>query len=98
MIGRLPSWKAYVYRVIAAEISAFTRYFDRVVQWKRLDGDTGFLLDSIDAPARAQLDGDFDLDLRDEKTRRTAVLLSGTLNYEFDIQRLLQELHAKMSR
>ena len=98
MIGRLPAWKAYVYRVIAAEISAFTRYFDRVVQWKRLDGDTGFLLDSIDVPAREQVDGDFDLDLRDEKTRRTAVLLSGTLNYEFDIQRLLQELHAKMSR
>jgi hypothetical protein len=96
--GRLPAWKTYVYRVIAAEISAFTRYYDRVVQWRRVDGDTGFLLDGIDVPERAAVDGDFDLDLRGEKTRRTAVLLSGTLNYEFDIQGLLQGLKAKLSR
>jgi Glycosyl transferase family 2 len=96
--GRLPAWKTYVYRVIAAEISAFTRYYDRVVQWKRAGGDTGFLLDAIDVPERAAIDGDFDLDLRDEKTRRTAVLLSGTLNYEFDIQGLLQGLKTKLSR
>ena len=39
----LAKWKQFSYRTIAAEISSFTRYYDRVLQLLPLRGDTGFL-------------------------------------------------------
>jgi Glycosyl transferase family 2 len=90
----LPGWKRYVYSVIAAEVSAMTRYYDRVVQPSRQRGDSGWLLERIDAPEKSE--GDFDA--RGERDRRTAVLLNGTLNYELDIRGLLQRMKARLSR
>ncbi|HEY6844514.1 MAG TPA: glycosyltransferase family 2 protein [Thermoanaerobaculia bacterium] len=94
----VPSWKRYTYTTIAAEISSLTRYYDRLIQWARPAGDTGILLESIDAPKKQFLEGDFNLDLRGETTTRTAILLNGTLNVRSDIQQLLQDLRTKLSR
>lgn len=94
----LPRWKRYVYATIAAEISSFSRYYDRVIQWKRHPGDTGFLLDCIEAPSKENLPGDLDIDLREERQQRTAVLLNGTFNYSLDIQELLAQLRNRSCR
>jgi hypothetical protein len=80
--------------LIAAEISAFTRYYDHVVQPSRENGDTGLLLELIEAPEKTA--GEFDA--RGERERRTAVLLNATFNHSFDIQRLLQEMKPALSR
>jgi len=83
-----------VYSVIAAEVSAITRHYDRVVQPARQEGDSGQLLALIEAPEKSE--GDFDA--RGERERRTAVLLNGTFNYETDIQGFLQRMKDKLSR
>src|ERR1041385_1960715 len=88
------SWKRYAYSLIAAEISAVTRYYDHVVQPSRDTGDTGLLLELIEAPEKTA--GEFDA--RGERERRTAVLLNATFNHSFDIQRLLQEMKPALSR
>lgn len=87
-----------MYSTIAAEISSFTRYYDRVVQWMRQPGDTGFLLEAIEASEKLDINGDFDLELSAENDARTAVLLNGTLNCVFDIQSVLLDLRCKLSR
>ncbi|MGZ4808993.1 MAG: glycosyltransferase family 2 protein [Thermoanaerobaculia bacterium] len=91
-------WKQFSYRTIAAEISSFTRYYDRVLQLLPLRGDTGFLLDCIEAPRKTFLEGELTENLRDEKAQRTALLLNGSLNVRGDIQQLLQRLHESLSR
>jgi hypothetical protein len=93
-----PAWKRYVYATIAAEISCLTRYYDRLFEWLRPLGDTGFLFQSIVSPQKITVDGDFDHDLRNERTDRSAILLNGTFNVRADLQQLLQQLKTKLSR
>lgn len=93
LVGRLLS------RAIASEVSMFTRYFDRVIQWAPTKGDEGYLLECIDAPIKERVESDSAVpDLRDEKDKRTALLLNGNLNYSFDIQGLLEEIKNSLSR
>ena len=96
---RAGHWSLYLYRVIAAEISATTRYFDRVVQVAPLPHDSGYLLETIDCPERSVVDTIADLpDLSGERDRRTAVMMNGNFNYPVDIHALLAELKPKLAR
>ena len=94
----MPGWKRYVYATIAAEISSLTRYYDRVFEWLRAREESGFLLQSIAAPQKVVVEGNFDRDLKGEHAERSAILLNGTFNVRPDIQQLLQSLKEKMSR
>ena len=94
-----PRWKLYLHQLIAAEISAFTRYYDCVLQWGRTPEDHGTILDAVDCPDKRMLADDEPFpDLRSEHDRRTAVLLVGTINHHLDIEALLRELASKLSR
>lgn len=89
----------YLYGVIGAEISAATRYYDRVVQIEPLEFDAGLLLDSVDCPQKDAVDSiDALPDLSGERTERTAVLVNGNFNYQFDVQQTLARLHARLTR
>ena len=93
--GRKPR---YIHSVIAREISTLTRYYDRVIQWLPREYDTGALMDLVEAPEKTVLaDGEPFPDLTGETERRTAVLINGTLNYNFDIQGLLVGLQARLA-
>ena len=88
----------YINRVIAREISTLTRYYDRVIQWLPRENDIGSLLDLVEAPEKTVLsDGEPFPNLSSETERRTAVLINGTLNYNFDIQGLLVDLKARLA-
>jgi len=91
-------WRRYVNTLIAREVSTLTRHFDRVLQWMALPDDTGILLDHIEAPARARLDGDTLPDLGHEGASRTAVLLNGVFNHHFDVQALLSAARPRLAR
>jgi Glycosyl transferase family 2 len=92
-------WSCYLYRVIAAEVSRFTRYFDRLVQWEPPPHDPRVLFDAIECPAKSTARTLDDLaDLSAERERRTAVLLNGNFNYDLDIQVTLMRLRPKLSR
>jgi hypothetical protein len=97
--SRLPRWKRYLHQLIAAEISSFTRYYDRVVQCGRVPGDTGFLLGTIDCREKLYVEDVQSLpDFSRETDKRTAILLSATVNHNLDIQALLVDLRGRMSR
>jgi hypothetical protein len=93
----LPAWKKYHYDLLAAEISAATRYYDRVIQSGRVAGDTGYLLEAIVCPKKELAENGLP-DLSAEKSERSAVLLNATFNHDLDIEARLAELRAKMSR
>jgi hypothetical protein len=94
-----PRWNVYLNQLIAREISAMTRYFDRVIQWLPLDHDPGHLLSQIEATAKSTVrEGEVFPDLTGETDRRTSILLNGTFNHSFDIQERLLELKPRLSR
>ncbi len=92
-----PRWKRFYHDVIAAEVSSMTRYFDRLLQWRRLQHDPGYLLDRIDCPEKEDVEGALP-DLSAERTRRTAILLNGNLNHEYDILGLLHQVKPSLAR
>ena len=96
---RPPRWSRYVNSLIAGEISALTRYYDRVIQWLPRTEDTGFLLEKIDAPEKSVVkEGEKFPNLKKERDVRSAILLNGTFNHHYDIQGLLMELKGSLSR
>ena len=91
-------WR-YVNRVIAAEISAFTRYYDRIIQAERLEHDSGLLLSLIDCPSKSEVAPGEELpDLSVEPQKRTAILLNGLFNHHLDIQGLLLAMKSRLAR
>ena len=92
-------WNRYLYRVIAAEVSRLTRYFDRLVQWEPASHDPHVLFDAIQCPDKTVARTLDDLpDLSGDRERRTAVLLNGNFNFDLDIQATLTRLKPKLSR
>jgi hypothetical protein len=86
-------------RLIAGEISAMTRYFDRIIQWLPRSGDSGYLLSLIKVKASSTVhEGEAFPDLSGEAEMRTAILLNGTLNHSFDIEDHLTRLKPHLSR
>ena len=95
----ISGWRQYVNEFLASELSALTRYYDRVIQWLPREGDSGHLLAALDAPVKQTVEKDEPFpDLTHESDRRTAVLVNGTFNHDFDIQALLLELKYKLAR
>jgi hypothetical protein len=93
------SWREYVNAFLAAEISALTRYYDRVIQWLPREDDKGDLLAAVAAPRKEMVGKDEPFpDLTHERDQRTAILINGTFNYDFDIQALLIQLKTKLAR
>lgn len=91
-------WRFYTNRLLALEISAVTRYYDRMVQYGRVEGDDGLLLDLIECRLKASSDTlDAIPDMTGEIAQRSAVLLNGTLNHSTDIQGLLAQLRARLA-
>lgn len=96
---KISAWREYVNTFLAGEISALTRYYDRVIQWLPRDDDTGQLLEAVDAPGKETVGRGQDFpDLAGERDKRTAVLINGTFNHDFDIQALLMQLKTKLAR
>jgi glycosyl transferase family 2 len=94
-----PTWSRYYRRLIASEISSATRYYNRVIHWKPLPGDSGYLFHSVMCRSKLIVREGEDLpDLRGQKDDRSAILLNGNLNFHFDIQQLLTDLRGSMSR
>src|SRR5215831_12803174 len=95
----IPSWKSYVNRLLAKELSRVTRYFDGVIQWLPRKEDTGVLLANIDAPEIHVVEEHASFpDLTAEESQRTAIVVNGAFNHHFDIQGLLTGLKPKLAR
>jgi len=94
-----PRWKNYVNAFLAGELSTLTRYYDRLIQWLPREDDSGLLLAAIDSPIKQSVGrGEAFPTLSTETEERTAILVNGTFNHDFDIQGLLVQLKPKLSR
>ena len=95
----IPSWKRYVNRLLANELSRITRYYDCVIQWLPRRNDTGLVLANIDAPQKQVIEeGAAFPDLTAEDDRRSAILVNGTFNHHFDIQGALASIKTNLAR
>src|SRR5207249_9111621 len=98
-VRRRPRWKRRLYACAGAEVSAMTRFADRLVWWKPLPHDDGALFDAIECPEKSVVPAGEELtDFSKEPERVTTVLLNGNFNYDFDIQALLSSLKPKLAR
>ena len=94
-----PRWTRTFYRILAAEVSAVTRYYDRVTHLRTQEHESDDLLPLVDCPAReVAASADAVPDASGERDRRSAVLLNGAFNYSYDIQAILQALLPRLSR
>lgn len=92
-------WSRYWNIFLARELSEFTRYYDRVIQWLPRPEDSRVLFDALESKTKQILEeGDPFPCICDEHEERTAVLLNGTLNHHFDVQGLLSELKENLAR
>lgn len=92
-------WKRYTYRLIAAEISAMTRYFDRVIHWRIPEGDHNYLFQCLEAPKKLEVAGRETLpDLSSQPDVRSAIFLNGTFNHYLDVQELLARMKPRLAR
>jgi hypothetical protein len=93
--------RRFVYRHLAAEISATARFCDSVIQLDRLLHDDGLLLELVDNPQKQCVDSPEDLTNSASHAAtdsRRAILLNGNFNATDDIQGILEQLHAHLHR
>lgn len=83
--------------MLAAELSATTRYCDEVIQIATGARET-LLLDLLDCPRRSQLAASAQLEQPGPAEARQAVLLYGALNDSLDIETELADLHNRLPR
>ena len=89
----------YVTRVIAGQLSRFTRYYDAVVQCAPLPNDDGLLLRHVACGSKSTIKGSDDLQVSDARSdQRIAVLLHGNLNHDLDIEGTLANLRLRLNR
>src|SRR5258706_8965199 len=52
-VRRRPLWKRRLYACVAAEVSALSRFADRLIWWRPLPHDDGTLFDAIECPEKS---------------------------------------------
>jgi hypothetical protein len=90
----------YFKRLIAAELSATIRYFDRAAvmepPWREANRE---LFDALESPSKTRVREPEELSsLTAREGERTAVVLDGNLNHTFDIEGDLRRLHDVLGR
>jgi hypothetical protein len=90
----------YLTRVIAAQVSRLTRYYDALIQLDPLPNDDGSLLRHADcaAKATAKTIAEVQPQESDASGARAAILLNGNLNYDLDIEATLTQLKTRLNR
>jgi glycosyl transferase family 2 len=90
--------RKWTYALVGREISRISRYADRVVHVDPLPGDTGMLLEAVDAPLK-QIGASANLDeIASESDAVDVMLFNGNFNHSTDIQSLLETVRPHIGR
>jgi len=87
----------YLTKVLAAQASRLTRYYDAVIQLAPPPSDDGSLLRHVDCQIKsvaASVEGI----ARPADAARTAILLNGNLNHDLDIEATLAAIKPRLNR
>lgn len=87
----------YLTRILAAQVSRLTRYYDAVVQLAPQQSDNGLLLRHVDCQVKSVAATEDEIVLPAE-TARTAILLNGNLNHDLDIEATLMKIKQRLTR
>ena len=97
--GSVARWRRCINQVLAAEVSACVRYYDRLIQLAPRNNDALLLFEDVQCREKILCQTVQDLPrLTDEAEKRCAVLLNGNLNHDLDIQGLLSAVGARLVR
>jgi hypothetical protein len=92
-------WQQNFYQTVAAEVSALSRYCDRLIQWRPNPADPMLLFNAIDCSVKQLAQNVSDIpDFSTHIQEKVVILINGNLNYELDIQDTLQQLKPTLSR
>lgn len=87
----------YISRLIAAEVSRFSKYYESALHVLPLENDKGDVFEAIKCDEKGVLE-----DLKElqplEDTARRVLVLDGNFNHDADIQNLLSQMYTKMGR
>lgn len=89
------SWREYVYKTVAAEVSDFSPFYDELIQLAPTKEDSGVLFRNI---ANSSKSVAMSIDELAAAPGRSLILLNGNFNYETDIEQLLLGVKAKLNR
>lgn len=91
--------RPYLNRILAAEISSLTRYYDALYQVEPRSQDNGSLFLEIDCPKKEKKAAWAELpNMHADLERRSVILLNGNFNHHFDVQELLLGVKSKLGR
>lgn len=85
-------------RLIAREVSSFSRYYNECYQILRREEDAGELLEEIQCAKKETLDSISDLPNLKTPRRSTVLLLNAVVNFHSDLEGLLKELYLHLDR
>jgi hypothetical protein len=87
----------YLTRILAAQVSRLTRYYDGVIQFAPQQKDDGLLLRHVDCQVKSVAES-VDGIAPPAETARTAILLNGNLNHDLDIEATLASIKPRLNR
>lgn len=88
--------RQFSYRIVAKQISSFSRYYDSLTQLNKLEWDDTVLFDNVESQNKDQSTIE-DITIQEEGTR-DLYLLNGNLNYSYNIQEMFEDLYKKTTR
>ncbi|HEY0284135.1 MAG TPA: glycosyltransferase [Vicinamibacterales bacterium] len=90
--------RKWTYALVGREISRISRYADRVVHVDPLPGDTGMLLEAIDAPIKQTAASASLAEIASGSDPVDVILFNGNFNHATDVQGLLETVRPHMGR
>jgi hypothetical protein len=87
----------YLTRILAAQVSRLTRYYDGVIQFAPQQTDDGLLLRHVDCQVKSVAES-VDGIAPPAEAARTAILLNGNLNHDLDIEATLASIKPRLNR
>lgn len=87
----------YLTRILAAQVSRLTRYYDGVIQFAPQQTDDGSLLRHVDCQVKSVAES-VDGIAPPAEAARTAILLNGNLNHDLDIEATLASIKPRLNR
>jgi hypothetical protein len=96
---RFTKSKSFLRQQIAARVSSVSRYCDQLIQWLPHPWDDGDQLDRCDCPTKRRSEDLAEIKCwTSDPCSRTAILLNGNFNHDYDIHRLLSDLKPSLGR
>lgn len=81
--------------MLAREVSSLSKYYDEFIYYKPRPDDSKDIFDLIKAPNKSISD---QFNFTNNGYKRSILFIKGLFNHDFDVQKILMDLHSKFNR